>query len=178
MLTSLDPRQSQTLANGLSIRNALVTDIKPILAIYNDVLLTTNAIYEKTPRTEKEVLDWYDSRVSIGFPFFVCEFQSQVIGYCTYGKFRDRTCYNPTVEHAIHIASGFRGRGFGTQMLSHLILDAKRRKYHSMIAGIDSGNTGSISLHEKLGFKKVAHIPQVAYKFERWLDLVLLQLIL
>ena len=174
----LDPREPRTLSSGLTIRNALGDDIKSILAIYNDVLLTTNAIYEERPRTEKEVLDWYDSRVSVGFPFFVCEWEGHVVGYCSYGRFRDRACYQPTVEHAIHIASPFRGRGFGSQMLAHLISDARCRNFHSMIAGIDSKNEGSIALHAKFGFRPVAHIPQVALKFDRWLDLVLMQLML
>lgn len=97
------------------------------------------------------------------------------MGFATYGPFRYRQGYKYTVEHSVHIKETFRGMGIGKNLLVKIIEKAKNENYHSIIGGIDCSNKVSLNLHEKLGFVQVAKIPEVAFKFDKWLDLCLLQ---
>jgi L-amino acid N-acyltransferase len=101
-----------------------------------------------------------------------------VAGFATFGDFRAWPGYRHTVEHTVHVRSDRRGRGVGTQLIEALFPIARSRGKHVMIAGIDATNTGSIRLHERLGFQRSGYLPQVGCKFGRWLDLVLLQRLL
>lgn len=162
----------------LLIRSATEKDFESILAIYNDVVLTSTATFEEEPRPLSEFITNFQSRLKLGYPTLVADVNGQVVGYGTYARFRGASGYRPTVEHSLHVHSDFRGRGIGSKILRQLIESAHDLKLHSMIAGIDASNSGSIKLHENFGFQKVAHIPQVARKFDRWLDLDFMQLIL
>ncbi len=79
------------------------------------------------------------------------------------------------MEHSVYVAEKKRRRGYGRLLISTLIEMAARQGMHSMIAGVDAQNEVSLRLHSALGFVQVAHLKEVGYKFERWLDLVLLQ---
>ena len=98
-----------------------------------------------------------------------------VIGFASFGDFRAWPGYRFTVEHSVHVRADRRSRGVGTALLTPLLARAAALGKHVMIAGIDADNTGSIRLHERLGFVEVAHFRQVGFKFGRWLDLVFLQ---
>jgi L-amino acid N-acyltransferase YncA len=162
---------------NFTIRFATEEDMETILQIYNDVVLTTTATFEEEPRPLYEFVSAFENKKKMNFPWIVAQVGQRVVGYGTYGKFRSASGYHPTVEHSLHVHSEFRGQGIGSEILKHLITLAKERSQNAMIAGIDASNVGSIALHEKFGFKKVATIPQVAKKFSRWLDLVFMQLI-
>jgi L-amino acid N-acyltransferase YncA len=169
--------------SSMRIREATEADLPRMLEIYNDVVLTTTAIYEIEARTFEQYLDWFRNKRPQGFQQFVAvltdtQGAEQVIGYCGLGPFRARHCYYPTVELHLHLAKEHRGRGFGTKILAFLVAHARAGKFHVMIAGIDSTNAPSIKLHEKLGFKIAGELSQVARKFDRWLDLTLMQLVL
>jgi len=167
-----------TVLIQVHIRPAVEADIPTLLEIYNDVVLNSAAIYEEKGRTLDEHREWYRAKLASGHPLFVAELDGTVIGYCSYGQFRNWTCYRHTVELSLYVDKKLRGKGVGSQMLQALIADARQRGFHSMIAGVDATNISSIQLHEKMGFIKVAHLTQVGFKFNRWLDLVLLQLVL
>jgi L-amino acid N-acyltransferase YncA len=160
------------------IRAATVGDLESLLDIYNDVVLNTTATFEETPRTLSEFTFTYQDKMKLGLPWIVAEADKQIIGYGTYGSFRKASGYKTTVEHSLHVHPDFRGQGIGSNILGKLITLAKDQSLNVMIAGIDATNTTSIVLHEKFGFKKVGEIPLVARKFSKWLDLILMQLIL
>ena len=160
------------------IRTASRADMPAVLEIYNEVVANTTAIYDDSQRGLEQQMVWFETKEQSGFPIFVSEIDGRVAGYGTYGPFRPWACYRPTVELGLHVSASMRGRGLGRAMLSHLISDAKRREFHSMMAGIDAGNSASLKLHAQFGFREVGRIPQVAYKFDRWLDLVFMQLLL
>ena len=169
--------------SDLVIREATEADVPRMLEIYNDVVLTTTAIYEIEPRTLEQHLEWFRHGRPAGFTQFVATVPtaagaSEVVGYCGLGPFRSRHCYYPTVELHLHLAQEHRGRGHGSRVLSFLIEHARAEKYHVMIAGIDATNTPSIKLHAKHGFKIAGELSQVARKFDRWLELTLMQLVL
>lgn len=162
----------------MDIRDAIETDMTAILAIHNEVIATSTAIYSETPSTLAERIDWWRSRVASGFPVIVAEDDSGLVGYASFGEFRGRPGYRFTVEHSIYIRQDRRGSGAGAGLMTDLIDRAKAAGKHVMIAGVDAENEASIRFHERLGFERVARFKEVGYKFGRWLDLVFLQLML
>jgi phosphinothricin acetyltransferase len=159
----------------MDIRDATVEDGPGILAIYNDVIATTTAVYSETPTTLDDRIAWWRSRIEQRYPVLVAADATGVIGFASFGDFRAWPGYRFTVEHSVHVRADRRGRGVGTSLVSALIVQAGALGKHVMIAGIDADNTQSIRLHERLGFDRVAHFHQVGFKFGRWLDLVFLQ---
>jgi len=112
------------------------------------------------------------------FPVFVAEINGKVAGFGMYGEFRFREAYQFTVEHSVYVTEAFKGKGIGGKLLRRLIDEAKSQKLHTMIGVIDAENKESILFHEKFGFKTVGVIKESGYKFERWLDSVIMQLFL
>jgi L-amino acid N-acyltransferase len=105
----------------------------------------------------------------------------ELVGFTAYGHFRGSgkwPGYGRTVEHSIHVAESSWGRGVGRQLLTALIERARNDGFHVMVAAIDGDNVRSIAFHGRLGFVEVARMPEVGHKFGRWLDLVLVQLVL
>jgi L-amino acid N-acyltransferase len=156
----------------LDIREAGLDDLDGMLAIYNEVLATSTAIFSEIPRTPAEQLRWFEDRRSQGWPVLVARRDEALIGYASYGPFRTWPGYRHTVENSIYLSPGARGQGIGTQLLAALLQRAQSQRLHAVIAGIDGDNVGSMRLHEKLGFTKVAQLREVGRKFDRWLDLV------
>ena len=160
------------------IRSAEPKDLVPMLGIYNDIVLHTTTIYSYDPRTLDEQEAWLRRRFFEGFPVLLAEREGRVLGYCSYGWFRDWPGYGNTVEHSIYVHRDARRKGVGTKLLTSLIEHVESAGFHVMIASVDFENTGSIRFHESMGFKRVAEFKEVGYKFDRWLDLVFLQRIL
>ncbi len=160
------------------IRRAHEVDYSSITAIRNDVIIKTTAIYEDEVPTSDEMKKWYDWRIDNGFPLFVVELDDKVVGFCGYAPFRGATGYKSTVELFVHVAEIARGRGLGTMMLEYILHDAKQKGYHAIVGAIDATNKPSIDMHKKQGFELVGTMPQIARKFDRWLDLCLMQKLL
>ncbi|HVF17489.1 MAG TPA: GNAT family N-acetyltransferase [Steroidobacteraceae bacterium] len=160
------------------IRDAKLSDVSGTLTIYNDVLATSTSIFSDIKRTPDDQSKWFEDRRAQGWPVLVACSDSEVIGYASYGPFRSWPGYRHTVENSIYLAPSARGQGLGTQLLSALLERAEEQRLHAVIAGIDGDNVGSMRLHEKLGFTKVAQLKEVGRKFDRWLDLVFYQRLL
>ena len=153
------------------IRYAQAADLGAILDIYNDAILNTTSVYYYRPRTIEDMLSWYDKKVRDGLPMLVFEENNHVIGFATFGPFRDRPAYKYTVEHSVYVHKQHRGKGVGTRLMIELIKIANEREYATMVAGIDSSNEGSRVMHENLGFANCGTIERVGYKFGKWLSL-------
>jgi L-amino acid N-acyltransferase YncA len=162
----------------IAIRYATENDLPQILEIYNEIILTTTAVYSYEPHTLEMRKQWFTERKQQGFPIFVAEEDGVVLGMSTIGHFRNFAAYKYTVENTIHVAAPARGKGVAKLLMPPLIEAAKELKLHAIVAGIDADNEISIALHKKFGFVEVAHFKEVGYKFDRWLDLKFLQLIL
>jgi L-amino acid N-acyltransferase len=157
------------------IREATLKDLPAILSIYNEVILTSTAVYCDQPVTLEERVRWYEGRREKDYPVLVAELDGQIAGYASFGDFRSFPGYRFSIEHSVHLAPAFRGRGIGSALVEALFAPAKKLGKHAMIAAVDADNAGSIRFHEKLGFTQVARMPEVGYKFDRWLDLVMLE---
>ena len=158
------------------IRDAMEDDFQAIAAIYNDVLLTSTAIYADDPATVDERIAWWKARTRQNYPTLVACDGGSVIGFSSFGDFRAWPGYRFTVEHTVHVDAAWRGKGAGSALLRALIPRAAALGKHMMIGGIDAQNVASLRLHERLGFERVAHFKEVGFKFGRFLDLVFVQL--
>ena len=158
------------------IREANSADIPTIVAIFNDVVATSTAIYRDAPTTLEERLAWFQDRVSHGYPVLIAEDDTHaVVGFASFGDFRAGTGYRHTVEHSVHVRADRRGGGVGAALMATLIERAVASGKHVMVGGVDAENAPSIRFHERLGFEQVGHLKQVGFKFNRWHDLVFLQ---
>jgi L-amino acid N-acyltransferase YncA len=159
----------------MRIRAATNADLPAILAIYNDVVANTTAIYDERPSTLGERQTWFDGRWRQGLPVLVAELDGEVVGFSSFGEWRSRWGYRHTVEHSVHVRADSRGRGFGRALIEALFPRAAALGMHMMIGHIDSAAAASLRLHEKLGFTLVGTFPEVARLRDGWLTLVAMQ---
>ena len=161
---------------AVQVRAALETDLPAVLAIYNEVIRTSTAVYALEPSTLEERLSWYRARIAGGHPVLVAVARDGIAGFASFGEWRGAWGgYRYTVEHSVHVRSDARGGGVGTALLEQLFPLALERGKHVMLGGVDAANAGSIRFHQRLGFSQVARFPEVGHKFGRWLDLVFMQ---
>ena len=157
------------------IRSATEADLPAILAIYNDAVAHTTAIWTETLVDLENRRAWVRERQGRGFPVLVADEGRGAAGYGTFAEFHPRDGYRLTVEHSIYIAEDARGRGLGKALLAALIEEARRLDKRVMIGAIDATNEMSLGLHRKFGFVEAGRLPGVGVKFGRPLDLVLMQ---
>ncbi|MFD2907479.1 GNAT family N-acetyltransferase [Flavobacterium ardleyense] len=160
---------------NIQIRTYSVADCPAILAIINEAILTSTALYDYLPRTLEHQIAIFEDKISKGFPIIVAEENNQVIGFGYYSEFRFREAYKFTVEHSVYADKNYIGKGVGKLLLTELIQLAKAQKLHTMIGVIDSENVASITFHEKFGFEKAGYIKESGFKFDKWLDSVFMQ---
>ncbi|MFB7141718.1 GNAT family N-acetyltransferase [Gottfriedia sp. NPDC056225] len=158
------------------IREATKEDLLDILAIYNDAILNTTAVYSYKPQSLEDRKIWFDQKMQEGFPIIVFEIDEKVAGFATFGPFRAWPAYKYSIEHSIYVNSEFRKKGIGTSLMKELIAIATKREYMTLIAGIDAENEKSIAMHKNFGFVHSGTINKAGYKFNRWLDLAFYQL--
>ena len=150
-----------------------------ILAIFNDAIANSTALYEYQPRTMDTIRAWFDAKAKGNFPVLGLEDENgTLMGFASYGAFRAFAAYKYTVEHSVYVDQRYRGRGVGRHLLGEIVDAAKAQHSHMMIGGIDAENAASIALHQSLGFTHCASIKQAGFKFGRWLDLEFYQLLL
>lgn len=162
----------------IMIRDAGENDLPALLSIYNDIILHTTAVYDYEPHTLEMRKQWFETKKQQGFPVFVAEEKGRILGFSSIGPFRAWAAYKYSAENSVYVAAEARGKGIGKLLIPPLIAAAKNLQLHTIIAGVDAANESSLRLHRSFGFEEVAHFKQVGWKFERWLDLKFLQLIL
>ena len=148
-----------------------------MLEIYNEIILNTTAVWHSEPHTLEMRKDWFALKKEQGFPVFIAEEDGTLAGFSTIGPFRPWHGYRYTVENSIYVAAEKRGKGISKLLMPPLIEAARQLGLHAIVAGIEATNEASIYLHEKFGFVEVAHFKEVGYKFDRWMDLKFLELI-
>jgi len=158
------------------LRHAEDADLDAILAIHNDAIAHSRAIWTDAQVDRREREEWLATRREAGHPVIVADIDGAIAGYASYGPWRHKSGYRYTVEDSIYLDGRFRGQGIGAQLLGELIGLARSAGMRVMIADIESGNTASIRLHERFGFTHVGTLRHVGTKFDERLDLVILQL--
>jgi len=150
-----------------------------ILAILNEAIENSTALYDYKPRTMAMMDAWFDVKTQGNYPVIgAVDEGGRLVGFATYGMFRERPAYKYTVEHSVYVHRDHRGHGVGRTLLEAIIERAKTQDYHVLIGGIDADNVVSIELHKKFGFTFCGEIREAGFKFGRWLDLVFYQLVL
>ena len=150
-----------------------------ILDILNEQIRTSTAVYEYVPRTLESMAAWFKTKQEKGYPVIGVEDETgALMGFATYGIFRDRPAYKYSVEHSVYVHEDHRRKGLGKVLMERLITAAREQDLHVMVGGIDATNTVSIALHEQLGFVHAGTVRQAGFKFGRWLDLAFYQLTL
>jgi phosphinothricin acetyltransferase len=159
----------------MEIRDAVPEDFKQITAIYNEVLTHSTAIYNDRPATLEDRIAWGKARLEQDHPVLVAADGHRITGFASFGGFRPWPGYRFTVEGTVHIHAESRGQGVGTKLLKAIIDRAKALGKHTMIAGVDAENVASLRFLERFGFVRAAHLREVGFKFDRFLDLIFLQ---
>ena len=136
------------------VRDATESDVPAILAIYNDVLANSTAIFSDIPSKLEDRLQGLRDRRALGYPVLVATDASGVLGFASFGDFRSWPGYRNTVEHSVHVRADARGRGIGAALMRVLLDRATALGKHVMVAGVDADNVGSIRMHERLGFRQ------------------------
>ncbi len=172
----LRPATPATAPAAISVRAAREADLPGILAIVNDAILNTTAVWDETPTTLEARAAWLSAKREGGWPVLVAEDASGgVAGFASFGDWRAWPGYRHTVENSIYVRADLRGRGIGPALLSPLLGEAARMGKRVMVAGIESRNEASRRLHARHGFREVGALREVGYKFGRWLDLIFMQ---
>jgi phosphinothricin acetyltransferase len=164
--------------SALEVVPAGAADVPAILAILNDAIRDTTAVWYADPKSEDEIRTWWETRTRDGFPVLVARRDGAVVGYATYGPFRAWPGYRATVELSIYVTTAAQRTGVGRTLLAALMDRARADGLHAMVGGIEAGNEASLALHRELGFREVARMPEVGQKFGRWLTLVFMQAVL
>ena len=163
------------------IRPSRDDDVAAIAAIYGYHVLHGLASFEEVPPPVEEIARRRGEIVARGLPYLVAERpngtdKGRVVGYCYAGLFRPRIAYRFTLEDSIYIDAAEVGRGIGRALLQPLLARCTELGYRQMVAVIGGRETiPSIRLHEALGFTHVGVLPAVGFKFDRWIDIVLMQ---
>lgn len=161
--------------SGFEIVDATEAHLPGVMTIFNHAVRETFSIWSETETTLDQRKTWLAIRTGAGFPVIVAIDPSKpkdVLGYGSFGVFRDFPGYVKTVEHSVYIAPDAQRRGIGRAILDELIARARAKGLAAMVGGIDSANAASIALHEKAGFEIQGNLKGVGRKFGKSLDLV------
>lgn len=158
------------------IRPASIEDVPGILEIVNYEIEHSTVLYEYEPRTLAQETEWFNEKQKADWPVLVAELDGKIAGFGTYGPFRSRAAYQKSIEHSVYVNKDFRGKTIGYKLMLELIRIARSNQFHTMIAGIDSSNQGSIEFHRKFGFEIVGTFKEVGFKFDKWLNVTFMQL--
>lgn len=165
--------------NSISVRDTCDTDLPAITEIYNDAVVNTVAVWNDDTVDVDNRRDWLRAhRVPGTVALTAVDAGDRVLGYATYGDFRSYDGFRDTVENSVYVSSDARTGGVGAALMTELLIRARAEGKHVMVAAIESGNTASLRLHEKLGFATVGVLPEVGTKFGRRLGMTLMQITL
>ena len=150
------------------VRRGTVGDITAILAIWNAAIRNSTATFTSSEKTPEDITARLDRT-------WVADQTDQVVGFATFGRFRDGPGYAYVRETSIYLHAAARGHGVGRELMAALERDASNRNVTQLIAAIGGENSGAEAFHAALGFTKVAQMPEIGWKFDRWHDLILMQ---
>jgi len=161
----------------VTIRLATADDLGAINDIYNYYVRYCTCTWQTEPETTEARAAWFAEH-DAAHPVIVAEVAGAVVGWGSLSQFRGRCAYRNTVEDSVYVRTDMHRRGIGRVILADLIARARAAGHHTVIASISADQKPSIALHERFGFVEVARMREVGSKFDAWMDLVYLQLML
>ena len=160
-----------------SIRLAKHSDAAAIAEIYNEAIRTTTATFDTEPKSVEDRRQWleqHDQR----HPVWVAEVDGSVVGWASISAWSDRPAYNDTGETSFYVAESHRERGIGRKLKAHVIFEARRLDYHTLLARTAQDSGASIHINESFGFQHIGTMKEVGLKFGKRLDVHVMQLML
>ncbi len=169
-------------ADSVRIRRATPADAAAIASIYNHEVENETSTFDLVPRSLQDQLDWQNARDG-AFAVFVAEWTggpgpAEVVGFGALSPYKERAAYRTTVEDSVYVRRDMGRKGIGRVILSHLLDTAADGGFHSVMARITTLSAASVALHEALGFRTVGIEREVGRKFNKWLDVCLMQVLL
>lgn len=160
----------------LHIRPATEADQKIIMDIYNESVLNNTATFDTEPRSYEKQLDWFHNHKK-NHPVLVGEKDGKVVGWASLSPWSDRCAYDTTVEVSVYVHKDYRKQGIGSQLLKQITILGKELGNHTVISRITQGNEQSIHIHEKFGYTHVGVMKEVGFKFGKFLDVHMMQIV-
>jgi len=167
----MEPPQS---SSACAIRPAEGADLPAIADIYNDAILNSTATFDVEPWTAERYDRWFHEH-SHPYAVLVAERGGDVVGWAALSRFQRKPAYRFAAEASLYVRAEDRGGGIGALLLARLLEAGTRNGFHTVLARIVGDNPASLRLHASLGFERVGVEREVGYKFERWLDVVVMQ---
>jgi len=159
----------------VNIRSALREDLPEILNIYNEAVRNTAGTYDSEPHTLEQRTVWFERCEAKGYPILVATQGEASLGWGSLGPFMERPGFKHTGVCSVYVTSTARGRGIGTKLIEAMIIEARSRDLHTVLAAVDASNDASLRLHEKLGFCRVGTFQEVGRRGGLWHDMIYLQ---
>lgn len=164
----------RSVITSVIIRRAELADAEPISEIYNEAILTTTATFDTEPKDVGERIEWlrsHDDR----HPVLVAVSENKIVGWSALSRWSERRAYDDTAETSFYVRSDFRGRGIGRKLKEATIKEARRLGFHTLIARVAEGSEESLHLNASMGFCQVGTLKEVGRKFDRLIDVYILQ---
>ena len=160
-----------------TIREARLEDLEAIRVMYNHYVLNSDCTFRIEPQKHEETVRWFKAR-GPEHPVLVAEREGEVAGWSALSPYLFRCAYRRTVENSVYVRKDLHGQGLGVQLLTALVDRARVVGHHCIIALITSTQSPSLGLHGKLGYERAGYLREVGFKFDRWLDVVIMQRLL
>lgn len=164
-------------SHSVTFRQVEVGDANAIREIYNREVLGSRVTLDLVPRSLADQIAWIQQHQGV-YPALAAIIDTNVVGFASVSPYRIRPGYSTTVEDSIYIDPNYQGRGIGKALLSSIVDLAARHGFHSCMARVGADHVASISLHKSLGFSEVGIEREVGRKFGKWVDIMLLQILL
>jgi L-amino acid N-acyltransferase YncA len=166
----------QTTPPAFQIRNVTLADMPAVQALYAHYVLHELATFELVPPTLEEMCARRQAILDSNLPYLVALIDDVLVGYAYAASYRPRPAYRYTVEDSVYLSPNHTGKGIGSALLAELIRQCEQGPWRQMVAVItQGGKAGSAELHQKLGFEEVGRMPNVGYKFNRWVGTLIMQ---
>lgn len=163
---------------NILIRSGVIADAEAIARIYNYYIRESVITFEENDVSAQEMALRIAEVIDSSLPWLVAESHGVIVGFAYANKWKARSAYRFAVESTVYLDQQRIGQGIGTQLYQHLLVILRSKSLHTVIGGIAQPNAGSVALHERLGFTKVAHFKEVGFKFGRRVDVGYWQLAL
>ena len=160
----------------IRVRPATQVDLPVITEIYNEAILSTPSTFDTEPKSLDDRRAWFALHGGL-YPVLVADQDGLILGWASLSRLSNRPGWRYSVEDSVYVRAPHRGKGVGKALLERLVAEARRLGHHALIARIVSCNQSSVRLHERFGFQTVGTWREVGWKFDSWLDLLVMELI-
>lgn len=152
------------------LRPVQPADAEAVAALYNHYVLHSTVTFEEQAVEPGEITARIAAVEAAGLPWLVRESNGVLVAYAYATPWRPRSAYRFSVEVTVYVSHEAQRAGHGRALYEALFAELRNRGRHAVLGGITLPNDASVALHEAMGMTKVAHLPEVGFKFGRWLD--------